>query len=187
MTFHKSNNSPKWPFTINVTLSDIGFAAFGVTGRAVIDFALLTSQARLSIRAWMIKGCLHVDAIISMPSFCECFVIILLAFIPSDWVLLCLPHIHIGKSCDLFTSESIPLIKIICKLLNFFLLNVVNQNIWLNFKLEVVDRFSSQCSQWRRPPGCSSSSPFSSSSHLSRISASLQYLGCSRLYNPNPK
>ena len=26
------------------TSSDIGFAAFGVTGRAVIDFALLTSQ-----------------------------------------------------------------------------------------------------------------------------------------------
>ena len=27
-----------------MTSSDIGFAAFGVTGRAVIDFALLTSQ-----------------------------------------------------------------------------------------------------------------------------------------------
>ena len=29
-----------------INYSDIGFAAFGVTGRTVIDFALLTSQVR---------------------------------------------------------------------------------------------------------------------------------------------
>ena len=47
---HEIHYRYKKLFVINVNkpleiCSDIGFAAFGVTGRAVIDFALLTSQA----------------------------------------------------------------------------------------------------------------------------------------------
>ena len=55
--------------------SDIGFAAFGVGGRAVIDVALLTSQVSPS-------------SFLLLPRIFVC---------SSDWLLLCLPHLYIRE------------------------------------------------------------------------------------------
>ena len=100
---HEIHYRYKKLFVINVNkpleiCSDIGFAAFGVTGRAVIDFALLTSQASKVKRT-------QSSILFHQSGKNSCMLSFALIFIHSDWVLLCLPHIHIRKSLDLCTSE----------------------------------------------------------------------------------
>ena len=68
---------------LQIISSDIGFAAFGVGGRAVIDVALLTSQVSHSP-----------SFLLSPPIVCT-----------SDWLLLCLPHLYIREPRDLYTCE----------------------------------------------------------------------------------
>ena len=84
------------PEVHQVTSSDIGFAAFGVTGRAVIDFALLTSQVSPAVIKPKNRSKMFPTA---CPTACACSISSCLFYV----------HPQIGFCCAylIFISENL--------------------------------------------------------------------------------